>query len=413
MHADISAAGRLYPTGFDDMRISRNLRHFRVFLSVAQLHSPTRAADLCRVSQPAVTQAIGKLEREIGALLFDRTPNGLFLTDRGEVFASRIARAMGRLDQAMRDVSPRLELTATVAQLQALIATVETQNFSLAARRLGLAQPTVHRAVTTLEREAQRRLFDRTSFGVVATRACRHLAQAARLAFSEFRQAEADLAEFEGHEVGRIVIGALPLSRSVLLPEAIARFRADRPRQPLTILDGPYPEMLSGVRRGDIDMVIGALRDPAPADDVIQENLFSDRLSILARPGHPLAGASPLPLHALVGQSWAVPGAGTPSRAQFDQVFDAAGMAAPASIVECGSILLMRELLGQSDLLGCISSRQAEAEIRNGLLVKIPTDIHWPKRRIGLTYRADWVPTRAQTLLRDHIRAGAEALSEC
>jgi LysR family transcriptional regulator of gallate degradation len=187
--------------------ISHNLRHFRVFLAVAELRSLTLASERCRVSQPAVTQSLGKLERETGQALFERTRQGFFLTGRGEVFEARIRRAMQRLDAAPAEVSPRLTVTVTTPQLQALIAMTEAQNFTLAARMLGLAQPTVHRAITRVEQEAARPLFERTSFGMVATRPCRALAQAARLAFSEFEQAEADLAEFDGREVGRIVVG--------------------------------------------------------------------------------------------------------------------------------------------------------------------------------------------------------------
>ncbi|MBF9034482.1 LysR family transcriptional regulator [Rhodobacterales bacterium HKCCE2091] len=392
--------------------ISRSLRHFRVFLSVAATGSPSHAAEICRVSQPAVTQAIGKLEREAGGPLFERTRKGFFLADRGRLLEARLRRAMDRLDIALAEVSPRLTVTATVPQLQALIAVAEAQSFTLAARALGLAQPTVHRAITQLEQEAARALFERTSFGIVATRPCRDLAQAARLAFSEIEQAEADLAEAEGREAGRIVVGALPLSRSVVLPEALARFRAIRPRQPVTVLDGPYDEMLTGLRRGDIDVILGALRDPAPVPDVRQEPLFVDHLTVLARPGHPLAGGGDVTVAELQRRAWCVPRPGTPARVQFDALFAGAGLDLPESIVECGSILLMRELLARSDLLGCISDRQAEAEVAKGLLVRLSTGLTWSGRPIGLTTRAGWVPTRGQALLLDGIRAVAAEMAE-
>lgn len=391
--------------------ITRNLRHYRVFLAVAELGSPSLAADRCRVSQPAVTQALGKLEREAGGDLFDRTRQGFFLTRRGEVLDARLRRAVTRLDAALTGVAPRLVVTATASQLQALIATAEAQNFTLAARDLGLAQPTVHRAITQIEQEAARALFERTSFGMVATRPCRDLAQAARLAFSEFDQVEAELAEFDGREVGRIVIGSLPLSRSVVLPDAVARFRTARPKTRVTIIDGPYNEMLGGLRRGEIDFMIGALRDPQPIKDVIQEPLFVDHLTILARPDHPLVREVDIPLEVLVQHPWTVPRPGTPAREQFDALFESCGMSMPESIVECGSVLLMRELLRKSELLGCISGQQAEAEVQNGLLASLRTTIAWPGRNIGLTYRSDWVPTRSQTLLLDEVRRSAGTIT--
>jgi LysR family transcriptional regulator, regulator for genes of the gallate degradation pathway len=145
----------------------------------------TRAADECRLSQPAVTQALNKLEGQIGAPLFRRPPQGLFVNDLGQVFARRVERAFGHLDAAAAAFAPRLRLTTTVSQLRSLIAVREAENFTLAAQRLGISQPTVHRAVGQLEQEATCPLFERTSHGILATRAGQSLASAARLTFAE------------------------------------------------------------------------------------------------------------------------------------------------------------------------------------------------------------------------------------
>jgi DNA-binding transcriptional LysR family regulator len=371
-----------------------NLRHLRVFQSVAQSGSVTRAAETAHVSQPAVTQALAKLERLAGQPLFLRRPQALFLTHAGEVLAARVARSFALLDPVLSDLAPRLTLTASSAQLQALIATREAENFTLAARRMGLAQPTVHRAVSQLEQEAGRALFERTAHGLVATRPAQALAQAARLAFAELDQAEADLAELLGREVGRIVIGAMPLSRSSLLPQAIARFRKRRPTLPVRALDGPYADMIAGLRRGEVDFLIGALRDPAPIGDIVQVPLFDDRLQIVARSGHPALDLPNPTLTDLMAYPFVVSPEGAPARTAFDRITSRAGH--PPSLVETGSMILMRELLRISDHLGCISQTQIAAEISLGALVPVPIDLADTARPIGLTHRADWLPTRAQ-----------------
>lgn len=372
-----------------------NLRHLRVFLCVAELGSVTRAAAACNVTQPAVTQATAKLERLAGTPLFRRGPQGTFLTPAGETLAERVRRAFALLDPALSDLAPRLRLTATAAQLQALIAMREAENFTLAARRLGLAQPTVHRAITQLEQEAARPLFERTSYGMVATRPAQALAQAARLAFAEIDQAEGDLADLAGREAGAIVVGAMPLSRSHVLPRAIARFRTRRPTFPIHIHDGPYGDLLTGLRRGEIDFLIGALRDPAPIADVVEETLFHDRLALVARHGHPLLAGTITPAN-LAAFPWVVTFAGTPTRRHFEAIFTSAGLAPPESIVESGSMILMRELLRETDHLGCISRLQVEPELAHGTLALLPFPMAGTDRPIGLTFRADWMPTRAQ-----------------
>ena len=389
--------------------LSRNLRHLRLLLSVAETGSLTHSASILNVSQPAVTQAIGKLERETGGRLFDRTRQGIFPTPRCEVLARRLRRAFDRLDPALTDVAPRLMLTATWAQLQSLVAVHEAENFTLAARRLGLAQPTVHRAISQLEQEAGQSLFERTAFGLLPTRQTRALVQAVMLAFAELDQADSDLSELDGGETGQIVVGSLPLSRSVLLPRALARFREQRPRYPVMVIDGRYDELLGNLRRGEVDLIIGALRQPAPIGDITQVKLFDDHLSVLARRDHPLAGKTGLTAKDLQECKWVVPRRGTPSREHFDALFAPIGL--PESIIEAGSILLMRELLAESDHLGCISSVQAQAELSHQLLSELDVTANWPARPIGLTYRENWVPTKAQALLIDIIESEAKTLS--
>lgn len=378
-----------------ESELQHNLRHLRVFLMVVDTASVTKAAELCHVSQPAVTQALSKIERGVGMALFTRTAQGLFVNKQGEVLAKRVRRAFSYLDPALSDLSPRLRITATTAQLQALIAVREMENFTLAARRLGLAQPTVHRAVTQLEQEAARPLFERTSYGIVATRTAQTLAQAARLAFAELAQAEADLAETVSEEAGRIVIGAMPLSRSYVLPQAIANFRALRPKIPIQVVEGPYADLLAGLRRGEIDFLIGALRHPAPIGDVEQRVLFTDTLVLVAGRDHPLIGKDHIALEELASYPWVVGLTGTPIRKHFDAMFDSLGRR-PASIVESGSLILMRELLDRTDHLGCISYLQAEAELTRGLIKALPYDLDHTARPIGLTLRSGWMPTAAQ-----------------
>jgi len=381
-----------------------NLRHLRAFLAVVEFGSVTRAAELCFVSQPAVTQAINKLELLAGTALFQRTAQGLFPTEAGGVLAGRVKRAFDLLDPALAELAPRLRVTATHAQLIALIAMREAENFTLAARRLGLAQPTVHRAVTQLEQEAARPLFERTSYGMVATRPAQALAQAARLAFAELDQAEADLGEVSGREVGRIVVGAMPLSRSYILPRTIARFRKGRPTLPVKALDGPYDDLIAGLRRGEIDFLVGALRNPPPIGDVEQQPLFDDELVIVARHDHPLVGRTVISLPDLAGYPWVVAMSGTPTRNQFDLMFAPLG-GGPRSLVETGSMILMRELLKESDHLGFISRLQIEADLRPGEIVRLPVGSEGTARPIGLTMRVGWVPTKAQQEFLDELRS--------
>ncbi len=58
-------------------------RHFTIFVAVCKERSMTRAAAALYLTQPAVSQAIGELERYYGAKLFERHAKKLLLTDAG------------------------------------------------------------------------------------------------------------------------------------------------------------------------------------------------------------------------------------------------------------------------------------------------------------------------------------------
>lgn len=370
-------------------------------LAVDRPGAVTQAAALCHVSQSAISAAPTCIAAKLACPIFARQSRGLVLTPAGAVLTLRIRRAVTLLDPALTDLSPRLPRTITLPQLTALIADAETESFSAAARRLGLAQPTVHRAVSQIEREADQPLFTRTAYGVVPTRAVRNVPMAARLAMGELDQAAADGADLVGRDVGRIVIGAMPLSQSVLLGPAIALFRTHRPTLPIRVIEGPYDELVLGLRRGEVDMLMGALR-PA-VGDLAQQVLFHDEMANVARPGHPA-----LQGHAdratLARFPWVVAAQGTPARDHFAELFANADHPPPDSPVETGSMALLCDLVERTDRLGFVSSRQVLRDIARGFLVSINLQPQGTSRPIGLTTRLDWCPTRAQSEMMAAVR---------
>src|SRR5437879_4747924 len=292
-----------------------NLRHLMLFDQVVRRGSVSAAARASHLSQPAVTQAVGQIEAAFGARLMQRSYSGLALTGEGRADAQRVERALAMLRDALVAVRARAGNAAsadvlrgiTTTQLHALIAVVEEGAFARAARRAGRARAAVHRAARQLERSLGTDLFEVTSFGVRPTREAARLALRTRLAFAEIAQAQAEVAAAQGTGSGSTVIGAMPLARSVLVPRAVLEFAALRPEHAISILDGPYESMLAALRRGSADVLIGALRDPIPFDDIKQEHLFDDPLAIVVGSRHPLVGRGAPTLAALSRFPWIAP----------------------------------------------------------------------------------------------------------
>ncbi|MEJ0015005.1 MAG: LysR family transcriptional regulator [Acetobacteraceae bacterium] len=79
-------------------------RALRYFQTVAECGSYSRGAELLRISQPAVSRQIGKLEDEIGARLFHRHAHGVSLTDAGQMLLKRCHSVLHELDQARAEI---------------------------------------------------------------------------------------------------------------------------------------------------------------------------------------------------------------------------------------------------------------------------------------------------------------------
>jgi DNA-binding transcriptional LysR family regulator len=393
-----------------------NLRHLRAFREVAKHRSVSKASEKVFLSQPAITQAIAKLERELNELLFERRSDGMHLTEAGETFLPRVNRALYLLQTGVRE-SIRLggsrqkqrhkhvDVLLTATQSRALLAVAEARNFSLAARNIGTSQPSLYRAARDLEQSLQTVLFEKTRQGIALTRAAELLARQVKLARVELIQGSSEVAALRGVETSRIVVGTLPLARGHLLPKAIDALQRQRPEVDISVIDGPYDDLLRGLRHGDIDLLIGALREPLPVADVAQEALFHDRLAIIARRGHPLERRRDIRFDELMRYPWAVPRPGTPTRRYFDALLASHEQDTPRGLVESGSLVLIRELMLVSDRLSIISESQTRNEQHYSELVTLDFDLSHTTRPIGLTTRRDWLPTRAQAQFIDRLRA--------
>ncbi len=382
-----------------------NLRHLSALTVIADAGSLSTAAERVHLSQSALTQALRKIEVSAGMPLFERTGFGVTPTDAGQLLVRRCRRAFSLFTRAEREIhqqegvvsehkNPNRHVTAS--QLRALIAIVETGGYSLAARKLGLAQPTVYRAAKDLEARLGIQFFHRTARGVKTNKSARLLARHAELMFAEIRQGFEEVSELQGQMRSRVSVGCLPLARGELLPQAVTQLLSTYPEAKVRILDGPFPEQLHALRYGRVDWIIGDWRSPVPSSDILQQHLFKEPLAIVVRNLHPLLGpGSPEPA-ALAELEWIAPWKNTPARNLFTAFFIRSGVPVPKRIIECSSLVATRALLQDSDRAALLSPSQIRNDIATMQLAILGDPLPETSRSIGLTVRADWEPTLVQ-----------------
>jgi DNA-binding transcriptional LysR family regulator len=91
-----------------------HLRELRVFLAVADEGSVTRAAERLFVAQPALSKQLRGLEDRLGAVLFERLPRGVALTQAGRALLGPARAVLAGWDDgltALRDATPARSIT--------------------------------------------------------------------------------------------------------------------------------------------------------------------------------------------------------------------------------------------------------------------------------------------------------------
>lgn len=397
-----------------------SLRQLKSALLVAQHRNVTRAASKLNRSQTAITKAISDLESLLGVALFDRTSTGMMPTVYGEAVAKRVSRVVAEFEQAgiaykqyqnshsLERPNPIFSMDISYKRLAALVALYQKREVVSAARSLGVTKAAVYNSVRQLEELLDSALFERQPQGVSPTPYCHLLVRHTKLAFAQIRHAIDDIASINGVTQGRLVIGTLPYTRTVLTPKAINQLLQDHPQLDVATQEGPYDVLEAGLRSGDIDLIVGATRPQDEGADVRTEVLFEDRLAVIARSGHPLMTRKTTRLEDLQGAHWVLPAAETPSRQLFDETLAQHGIQQPEQAVQTSSLSMVRGLLVDSDRIALLSEHQVYYDKLYGILDVVPVELEDTYRPIGITLRAHTQPSPAAQLFLDGLRQVAK-----
>lgn len=395
------------------------IRQARVFLAVAECQSVTRAARALNRSQTSVTKSLHDLERQIGEKLFDRSSKGVSLTAFGACLLKRAAEAAAAFAAAGELVPPAsLQHSTGTARffrmdvsdrwLDAFLAVAEHQSVSAAAEHLRLTPAAVSSSLRKLEDTLNTSLFERTPTAIIPSVFGRALSRYVKLARSHLRSAGDEISGLRGVKRGHLVVGTLPLVRTIIVPKAIARLLEEHSYLDVSTVEGPYDDLIAGLRCGDIDLVIGALRGNVADRDLLEEPVFNEGLSAIARAGHPLVRQSRVEWQQLLDYQWILPRRGTPTRRLFEKAILGRGLQLPAHVIETSSLVMLRGLLLESDRVTILSRHQIRFEEQAGLLATLPFELGGTERPIGMTRRRTGAMSPAAELFTEQVRAAAE-----
>jgi DNA-binding transcriptional LysR family regulator len=173
--------------------------------------------------------------------------------------------------------------------LRYFVAVAENLNFTRAAAKLHLAQPSLTRQIHNLEEEIGVRLLNRTKSQVALTEEGRAFLLDARRILALATESVQAVQRLSRGETGQLNIGYSSNFNFELLPQTLGAFRRTFPHVALNLFDMTPAEQFRALETRKIDLGFVGLRPPASTRGLQWESIGGHRTVVVLRANHPLA----------------------------------------------------------------------------------------------------------------------------
>ena len=287
--------------------------------------------------------------------------------------------------------------------LRIFLAIAEERTISAAARRLGVAQPSLSKAMSDLEAMLGIPLLTRVGRGVTLTA---EGATFRRHAIQALQQLETGAeAIHAGGTAGTVAVSVLPTAAGRLLPDAALDLRARRPSLRLSITTGPHRHLVERLRATEIALMVGRMPEAAEMPGLRFEWLYDEEIILVGRHDHPFARRSHI--EALRACALILPTRQAIIRRLVEDYLAVSGILDPVIAFETVSLAGALRLMERSDMLWFISRGVVERELRNGYLHEWPLDAPFMAGAIGVTTRREGAPDENVQALMDALSVAA------
>jgi DNA-binding transcriptional LysR family regulator len=174
-----------------------------------------------------------------------------------------------------------------IHQLRYFVAVADEGNFSRAAAKVRVAQPSLSQQIRKLEAEIGQPLFDRLPRSVVLTEAGRCFIEYARQILASIGDARRSVDELKEAVTGKLAVGAIPTIAPYVLPELVVKFQKDYPEVTLELVEDVTDGITQRIDAGELDVALASTCEQSPS--LRRESLGSEPLLALVPETDPLA----------------------------------------------------------------------------------------------------------------------------
>ncbi|MBA5791422.1 LysR family transcriptional regulator [Flavobacterium sp. xlx-214] len=146
----------------------------------------------------------------------------------------------------------------TITQLHYVLAVAEYQNFTLAAEKCFVTQPTLSMQIQKLEEELDIKIFDRNKKPIQLTEVGKRIVEQAKSIVNEADRIKDIVDQQKGFIGGDFRIGIIPTIMPTLLPMFLKNFIKKYPKVNLIVEEHTTEEIINRLQKGQLDAAIAA-----------------------------------------------------------------------------------------------------------------------------------------------------------
>ncbi len=276
--------------------------------------------------------------------------------------------------------------------LQLLIAIDDYGNLGKVADILNVTQPALSKTLTELQNGLGVKLFERTGRGLKPTPYASRLIWHARKVLQDLADAGDDLHAIATGTLRKIHLGVLPSAAASLLPHALIKLKEQSPQTIVNLRESSMDILLSSLRAGELDVVLGTLPPRNATLDMEELALYEDATALVVRPTHPLSKVNPVSWVDVAGYPWILPPSNSLLRQPLLVAFSANGIEPPTNYIETLSINIILSMLSNTDTIASIPLSLARQYQSQGFLSILSLHLNRLVRPVGLIWIKDKSP---------------------
>ncbi len=174
----------------------------------------------------------------------------------------------------------------TLIQLEYVLAVAKYQNFTTAAEKSFVTQPTLSMQIMKLEKELGVEIFDRSSHPIKLTQIGEIIATQAKRILKEADKLEQIINEEKGLLEGDFKIGVLPTILPTLIPMFYKNFQKNYPKANLIFTEMQTHEIIQSLENNTIDF--GLAVTPLYENHIVERPLYYEPMVAYIPPTHPM-----------------------------------------------------------------------------------------------------------------------------